>query len=119
MCASQDGQNCYYFPDVNTCQSWTSNTGSMSLTSIPAPASLGTTLSQAGQFIRRNEDGAIFWTRNGSSVANWVPNCNCPSNPCGGPQAISSADFSATYNQQSDYYCGMGSVVDLYNSQRV
>ena len=119
MCASQDGQNCYYFPDANTCQSWTTNTGSMSLTAIPAPASLSTTLPQAGQFIRRNEDGAIFWARNGSSVANWVPNCNCPSNPCGSPQAISSADFSATYSQQADYYCGMGSVVDLYNSQRV
>jgi hypothetical protein len=120
MCASQDGQNCYYFPDANTCQAWTSNQSSMTMTSAPAPVSLGSTMPQSGRFIAR-DDGSIYWNRNGTNIVNHVlpSDCSCPSNPCVSSQTYPATQFNSMFSQQADYYCGMGSVVDLYNSQRV
>ncbi len=123
QCVSQNGQGCYGFPTMDSCQAWVKNPASnaaLTQTASPSNTLAGTNISD-GRFITESSSGSVYWNANGTNIVNWVSSCNqCGLNPCGNLQeSLASDAFFAKYVRGPDYQCGKSSVVDQYLAARV
>lgn len=128
-CASTDGQNCYMFGSLSSCQAWASNPSANTAISRTAQnmssSPMATNWNSGGQIIRNTGNGQIFWVDQ-NNVAHYIPVCvPCADgyNICDNvSQNLPASAFDPVNGQfilGPDFRCGHDGVIDQALRARV
>lgn len=124
-CASTDGQNCYMFGSLSSCQAWAANPASNSAISQvaqnPPSGPMTTNWASGGQIIRNGDTGQIYWI-DANNVAHYISTCvPCADgyNICNNVSAtLPGSNFGTRFTLGPDFRCGHDGTIDQFVRMR-